>query len=309
MNHPLVMQTEDLQAFLATVEGGSLSAAARTLGVPKSTISRRLTRLEDELGVQLIARGSRSLQLSDLGEELHRRAAPVLADLDEIARTLRDQGSEPVGELRVAVPEDLSMAFMGALAGRLLRLHPKLQLRVSSSNRLVDLIAEGVDVALRVHMNPLASVASLKVRRLGKVELAAYAAPSYLESAPSLRRPADLGAHPCLTMASLGTRWTLTRARPEEREQIEVHAAMLTNDHFALRDAACEGAGVCVAPSFLCTQAVAEGRLVRVLPRWSLQNASLSMLWPNARVRSPRVQAFIDVAVEFFAEVPGLSQR
>ena len=296
------MRTEDLEAFFAIVEQGSLTAAARQLGVPKSTISRRLSRLEEELAMQLVLRTPRSTQISDLGRQLYRSGQPLLADLDEIARELRDQGGEPVGPLRVSAPEDLTTALMGRLCGRVLLRYPGLEVRMFAANHAVDLLADGIDVAVRIHLTPLADVHSLKVRRLGEVDIGLFAAPRYLEEHPRLRRPEQLPRHRCLTMASLGPAWSLRDARSGREAAVRVTPAMLSNDHHALRDAACEGAGITVAPAFLCAEAVAAGRLVRVLPRWSIGTATLSLLWPATRLRSPRIRAFVELAAEFFAE-------
>lgn len=298
------MHTEDLRAFFAIVDKGSLTAAARALGVPKSTIGRRLSRLEEDLDAQLVIRTPRRTQITDLGLRLHRGGEPVLAILDELRRDLRDEGTEPKGQLRISAPEDLATAYMGRLCGRFLLRYPRVDLQLVGSNLSVELLADGFDVALRIHFGTLPDAASLKARRLGTIDVGPHASPAYLAEHGEPRRPEDLARHRCLSMTAVGPAWSLHHARSGRAVKVEIDTAMASNDHHALRDAACEGAGIAAIPSFLSAEAVADGRLVRVLPAWSLQTATLSMLWPATRHLSPRVRAFVDVAASFFAASP-----
>ena len=157
-------------------------------------------------------------------------------------------------------------------------------------------------MAFRIHFAQLPPVTGLKLRRLGHVEFGLYAAPSYLDRHCTLRRPDDLSAHLCLTMASVGRRWQLVHARSGQTQRVEFRPSLVSNDHHALRDATIAGAGIGLAPSFLCHDAVEAGELVRVLPRWSVERATLSMLWPATRQRSPRVQAFVELATSYFKQ-------
>src|SRR5690606_11309583 len=150
------MSLEDLASFVAAADQGSLTGAAHALGVPKSTISRRLARLEEALGQQLAWRTSRTFRLTEAGEALYRRSAPALLDLDEALGAARDASTEPAGALRITAPVDLGgSAPMAEAMVRFAQTWPRLQLEVDLSDRVVDLVAEGVDVACRLHTGPL----------------------------------------------------------------------------------------------------------------------------------------------------------
>ncbi|MCA9719115.1 MAG: LysR family transcriptional regulator [Myxococcales bacterium] len=297
------MRTEDLRALFTVVETGSLTAAARRLKIPKSTLGRRLNRLEDELDAQLVIRTPRRTQITELGRRLHAQGEPLLAELDDLRQRVLDRPAAPSGELRVSAPEDLATALMGGLCGRFLLDFPKVQVVLVASNAAVNLLADGFDVALRIHLGALADATSVRTRRLGAVEVGLFAAPRYLEGRARPRAPADLSRHALLSMDAVLPSWRLHRARDDASAQLVVRAAMRSNDHHALRDAALAGAGIASLPGFLCSEALAAGALVRVLPTWTLQtSATLSLLWPATRHVSPRVRAFIDAAVAFFAE-------
>ncbi len=295
------MNTSDLRAFHAVVEVGTLSGAAAQLEVPKSTIGRRLSRLEEELDLQLVIRTSRKIRITSVGMRLHRMTLPVVAELDEVKSALLDEAEAPRGNVRIAVPEDVSTVWMGELCGRVLRKHPELSMQLVSSTVPVNLLADGFDVALRIHLGSLADVTSIKARTLCTVDVGLYASPGYVAENPRLRRPADLASHACLSMASLGPTWDLQRG--SDGYAVRPNRAMTSNDHHALRDAASAGCGIAVLPSFLCAGDVAEKRLVRVLKTWSLRKATLSLLWPNTRYLSPRLRVFLDEAVDFFSEM------
>lgn len=295
------MNTSDLRAFHAVVELGTLSGAAAMLEVPKSTIGRRLSRLEAELDLQLVIRTPRKITITSVGMRLHRMSLPVLAELDEVKSALLDEAEQPKGDLRIAVPEDVATVWMGELCGRVIHKHPKLRIQLVASTEPVNLLADGYDVALRIHIGSLADVTSIKARPLCKVDVGLYASPSYVEQHTRIRRPHDLGSHACLSMASLGPTWTLHKSRDEQA--IKPNRALTSNDHHAIREAACAGAGVAVLPSFLCTRELAEKRLVRVLKSWSIREARLSLLWPNTRYLSPRTRVFLDEAIDFFSSV------
>lgn len=291
------MRTEDLQAFFAVVETGSLTRAAKRQQLPKSTLSRRLDRLEEELDRQLLVRTPRRTQITAVGHQLYERAEPLLAELDELQAQVTDEPAEPRGAIRVAAPEDVTTALLGRLCAGFLRAHPKVQVSLLSSNVAVDLLAESFDVAVRVHMSRLAPTSSLKVKRLATVPLGLYAAPTYIDQHRALRNPTGLQEHPLLAMAALTPTWTLTHAtRPEAK--LQVAPRLVSNDHHALLDAAREGAGVVLLPVFVASRAIETGALRRVLPRWAPPPGTMSLLWPTTRHTAPRVRAFLDYALQ-----------
>ncbi len=298
------VRTEDLRAFFQIAETGSLTAASTALGVPKSTVSRRLSRLEDDLQAQLVLRTPRAVQLTELGLLLQRQGAPALASLDEVQRAVRDRGDAPTGPLRVSAPSDLATSHLGTLLGDFVIEYPEVDVMLEASNEFVDLIGHGFDIALRIHVHPLASVSSLRTRRLVGLARGLYAAPGYLEQHGTPRRPNDLGTHACLTMAAHARHWEMDRVRGEGHHTFQVTPRFLSSDHHSLRQAAELGAGIATLPTFLGEVGVCNETLVRVLPGWSMGTSTLSALWPTTHHTSPRVRAFVDAAAAFFNPAP-----
>ena len=302
-NH-VEVHTEDLRAFFMVVESGSLTAAARRLAIPKSTLGRRLTRLEETLDRQLVIRTPRHTEITDAGRRLYERGEPLLTSLDELGSALMDRPSEPSGELRVAAPPDVAAALLGRLCGEFTRRYPKVQVSLTASSAVVDLLSDGFDVALRVHFDDLPDNAALRVRRLGTVDVALFATPGYLEERGTPRTPKNLQRHALLTMARLPRSWSLVHARSDRAVRLRINPKISCNDHQALLGAALADAGIATLPEFLCAEAVTEGRLKRVLPAWALRTAHVSLLWPDARHVVPRLRAFLDFAIEAFADRP-----
>lgn len=298
------VRTEDLRAFFQIAETGSLTAASTALGVPKSTVSRRLSRLEDDLQAQLVLRTPRAMQLTELGQLLHRQGSPALASLDEVRRAVRERGDAPTGPLRISAPNDLATSHLGALLGDFMVEYPEVDITLEASNGFVDLIGHGFDVALRIHLLPLASVSSLRTRRLVALARGLYASPQYLEQHGTPRRPEDLQKHACLTMAAHARHWELQRVRGEGQRTLDVSPRFLSSDHHSLRQAAEVGSGIATLPTFLGEVGVCDETLVRVLPGWSLGTSTLSALWPTTHHTSPRIRAFVDAAAAFFNPAP-----
>lgn len=304
------MSLENLASFVTAVDQGSLTGAAKVLGVPKSTVSRRLARLEETLGQQLVLRTSRAFRLTEAGEALYRRSAPALLDLDLAMEATRDAATTPVGALRVTAPVDLgsSAPFASAMA-RFAARWPRLRLSVDLSDRLVDLVAEGVDVACRLHTGPLEDRASLKVRRLMPLAMGLFATREYLERAGRPDSVSALETH-ALVRLDRGEHTGRPRgANPlpffEELAPHEGGAAAtgrslgLTTSSMSFAAAAvASGAGIGLLPRL-----VAEGLptpVEQVLPELELAAPTLSLVWPSSRQLSPRVRAFVDFMAETF---------
>ncbi len=298
------MRTEDLRVFFQIAETGSLTSAATALGIPKSTVSRRLSRLEDELHAQLVLRTPRAVQLTEMGQLLHRQGAPALACLDDVRRVVQERSEAPRGPLRLSVPNDLATAHVGGLIGGFVDAYPEVDVLLDASNAFIDLISQGFDVALRIHAGPLASVSSLRARKLVALQRALYAAPSYLERSASLRRPDDLRRHACLTVAAHARSWELQKVRGQGQVRVALTPRIVSSDHHSIRQAAEAGVGIATLPTFLGEVGVCDARLVRVLPGWSLGASTLSAVWPTTHHTSPRVRAFVDAAADYFSPPP-----
>lgn len=283
------MALDDLQAFVRVAETRSFTETGAALGLPRSTVSRRIARLEDELGVQLFLRTTRKVALTELGRVLFERCRGPVDDLEGMAALLADAQDAPSGALRVSMPVDLGSVFGGTIVEAFSRRYPEVRVEATTSDRFVDLIEEGVDVALRVSSKPLSDSSSLVARRLAVLPTFLFSSDRYLDGHAALRRPADLSRHRIVGSAAL-RRWRLTHVRRGTVETLSATPDLRLENLFMVRDALAAGAGVGWIPSFLS----AGTELKRVLPTWELPSATVWAVWPLARQLSPTVRAFVD---------------
>jgi DNA-binding transcriptional LysR family regulator len=288
----MVRDFNDLQFFAAVVLNDGFSAAARVLGLPKSRISRRVALLEERLGVRLLDRSTRGLGLTEVGQQVyeHARAAIIEAEAAEEA-ALRMQ-SEPRGLVRLSCPLGLQGAIAGPLPG-FLAAHPQLRVQCVATNRRVDLIHEGVDVAIRVRER-LDTDADLQVKRIGLSRRILVASPKLLATAGVPTSPADLANFPILHQEEQsGDSWLLT-AENGETVSLPVEPRVASGSFEILMEAARQGAGITLLPARYCQDALAAGALVRVLPDWSGTDGILHLVFASRRGMLPSVRAVID---------------
>ena len=290
----LMRDFNDLQFFAAVVVHRGFSSAARALGLPKSRVSRRVALLEERLGVRLLDRTTRGLGLTQVGQQVfeHARAAVIEAEAAEEA-ALRMQ-TEPRGLVRLSCPLGLQGAIAGPLPG-FLAAHPQLRVQCIATNRRVDLIHEGVDVAIRVRER-LDTDADLQVKRIGVSRRILVASPSLLAAAGVPMLPADLAKFPILHQdEQSGGTWDLT-TESGETCSIPVEPRLVSGSFDILMTATCQGAGITLLPAKYCQDALAAGSLVRVLPEWSGTDGILHLVFASRRGMLPSVRAVIDFA-------------
>lgn len=289
--------SEDFDAFVAIVDAGSISAAARALGVPRATLSRQLGRLESRLGVRLLNRTTRSLVLTRAGAALYPRARSLLEEAHAAVAAVQRLDDVPRGLLRLS-SAPLTSPVLGALVSAFLRAYPEVQVELHTTTRHVDLAAEQIDVALRggVVQDP-----GLIARRLFRTDMLAVAAPEYLRLNGTPENPEDLTRHSCLRGFIEGARpatsWPLVHGG-----KIEVDGPLVTNDLSALLEAAVQGLGVALLPQPLVQTEVAKGRLVEILKGVVGLEVSLSLVWLEREFMDPKVRRFVDLAVEWAAD-------
>ncbi|GGY16902.1 LysR substrate-binding domain-containing protein [Paludibacterium paludis] len=289
----------DLFYFAKVVEHGGFMAASRVLGIPKSRLSRRVADLETRLGVRLLHRTTRRLALTAIGGNVYQHCQAMLAEATAAEELVERVTAEPRGLIRVSCPELLSKVLLGPILPRFLAGHPKVRLHLESTNRRVDLIEEGVDVAIRVR-NVLEDNASLVARPLGATELVLVASPTLIEHHGTPSSPAALSAWPCLTMIRPNStgEWVL-RDDQGKTIQLTIEAPRLvTDDLQVLRDATLAGCGIAALPRFLCEAFLADGRLIRLFPDYDIPYGILHAVFPTRRGLSPAVRVFIDFLVE-----------
>jgi DNA-binding transcriptional LysR family regulator len=289
MDEPL--ETAELLAFAKTVEARSLSRAAAELGVPRATVSRRLARLEERLGVRLLRRTTRSLTLTDAGEALLRHARIVLDAVHHAEASVRSEGGAIRGELRVSVPP-LSGTSFSAMICEFAEKHPEVRLHVHSTTTHVDLQRGGYDVALRAGT---ALEPGLVARTLARSPVFAVASPAYLAAHGTPRTRRDLRRHRCLMGFARGelpqTQW------PSAGGTFQVEGALFANDIQLLRDAALAGLGIAVLPLLSVGPHLERGELVHVLPDAIRGESHVAVVYQEREFLPPQVRAFIDALV------------
>lgn len=290
------MDIPSLKAFVKVVQLGSFTRAADALNTQKAHLSRVITQMERELGVRLLERTTRSLSLTEIGREFFERAIGILASVDDAQRAVQRAQGEPRGTLRLTCGVEFGMIAVSGWIERYLSLHPQVRVDADFTARLVDIVHEGFDLAVRV--GPLAD-SSLMARRLGELHYAVYASPSYLARRGTPQAPAQLSSHDTLAFSggSHQATWTLMRDGADE-QRVALQPRLKANNVFAVRDAAQAGLGIALLPRIVADETVRSGGLVPILTDWTPPRVPVHAVFASARYLTPKVRAFIDLAIE-----------
>lgn len=288
---------EDMRLFTQVLESGSFTAAADQLGVSKQFISRRIMALEARLGVRLLNRSTRRLDITPLGHAYHEAALRLLGEVEQVEQSIAGQQGQPRGTLRLSAPLSFAVEHLSGLFPLFMQRYPQVCVEVDLSDRSVDLLAEGFDLALRIGE---LEDSSLIARRIAEVERVWVCSPGYVAERGTPENPAALAGHACLPYGHGRTsQWRFER--DGKVELIPVTGRLRANNGEVLRDAAIAGLGITYLPLFIVKDALADGRLTRVLDLWRPPSLALSALYPQHRQGSRAVQ----VLVEFLREQLG----
>jgi DNA-binding transcriptional LysR family regulator len=294
----------DLLIFANVAEAGSFSRAAERIGLPKSTVSRRIALLEDRLGERLILRTTRRLTLTELGEHLLAHARRIGDEVDAVLALTEHRRTEPSGRLRVSMPGDLATLLLTDMLATFVARHPAVTLQLDLSPRHVDLLGEGFDIAVRT--GALADDALLAARRLAVFPIGLYAAPTYLAEHGDPATPDDLTHHRALCLVGRDgetTRWNLgSGAAHWEGLPADRTAANSPEILVGLADA---GAGIAAVPDCYAACGLERGTLRRVLPAWSLPAQTAWAVFPGRRLMPAKTRTFIDMLQESLSGAPG----
>ncbi|MBT8052936.1 MAG: LysR family transcriptional regulator [Xanthomonadales bacterium] len=294
-------QFEEMRNFVRVVEAGSISKAAEQLGIAKSGVSRRLVELESRLGVRLLNRTTRRSSLTESGQAYYRGAVKLLTDVSELEASTADSGALLKGTLRLAVPLSFGLRHLAPAMDEFLKAHPELKINIDFSDRQIDLVGQGVDLAIRI-----ADLrdSSLQARRICPIRILLCASPAYLEQHGVPRLPDDLRDHRVLHYDLGGGPVLKLQDGQGEEHAVQIRPAMVANNGDFLRDMAMAGHGIILTPSFIAWEAVAAGDLVSVMPDFCPQQRSAYAVYPQTRYLSRRARTFIDFLVERFGERP-----
>lgn len=284
----------DMLLFAEVVERGGFAAAGRALGLPKSRLSRRVAGLEAQLGVRLLQRTTRKLSLTEVGEAYLRHCQALRESAQAAADTVAQVQTEPRGTLRVACPVTLAQTVLAELMPAFLARYPLVRMELLVNNRVVNLVEEGVDVALRVRTT-LEDSGSLVVKRLGDDAPVLVASPALLARQGTPTTLDELSRLDSMAMSTTDGRASIPLTDPDGKETVLQHTPRyVADDLLTLHVAALAGTGMCWLPSYMCEDDLRQGRLVRLLPDWQTPRGLVHAVFPSRRGLTPAVRCFLD---------------
>lgn len=291
----------DLYYFVQAVDHGGFAPASRALGIPKSKLSRRVAALEERLGVRLLQRSTRHCSVTEIGQTYYEHCKAMLVEAEAAQEAIDSVRAEPAGVIRMTCPIALLHAHIGGMLADFMVRYPKITVHLEATNRRVDLLGEGVDVALRVRPPPLED-SDLIMRVLSDRGLCLVASPKLVEKFGKPAVPADLNGWPSLGLGvpQQSYSWALYGENGAE-SSIYHSPRYVTTDMIALRSAAVAGVGVVQLPILVVEEQLRSGELVRLLPGWSPHRDIIHVVFPSRRGLLPSVRALIDALAEFYA--------
>lgn len=297
-----MLNLNDLLVFVRVVDHGGFAAAGRALGIPKSTLSKRLSELEKEVGVRLVQRTSRSFAVTEIGREFHRHAAAMLIEAEAAENVIKGRLAVPSGTVRITASLPIAQFRLAPLLPRLAASYPKIRIMLDVSDRFVDMVQEGFDIALRNHFAPLPD-ADLVQRRIDYDPAWLVASTDYVREKGVPSRPEEANGLDGLMASSSDRAWTLHDGKGAVAEVVP-SPRYIANETVSLREAARAGLGVaCLASSF-CAPLIESGALVRILPGWTGRGVATTLLMPHRRGQLPSVRAVADHLIAELSQPP-----
>jgi DNA-binding transcriptional LysR family regulator len=286
------MDLNDIIVFTKVVETKSFTGAADALGLPKSTVSRKLAQLEERLGVRLVQRTTRKLALTEIGEAYYERCSRIVSDIHAAEQLVTDMQATPRGRLRITASVDFSTRYLGEIIAGFLAIHPDINVELEGTDRLVDLIDEGFDLAVRFGPMP---ESTLIARRIGALALVLCASPTYLarRGTPSSIDELDEHDHILFTPTSRNQTWTLVGPQ-EATYEFGRPARFASNNFGSVVDVARSGTGISLISEFMIADDLKRGSLVPVLPEWRTRPSEVHAVYPARQNLPPRLTLFLD---------------
>jgi DNA-binding transcriptional LysR family regulator len=287
----------DVLAFVRVVETGAFARAAERMGIAKSILSRRVARLEEQLGARLLTRSAHGAQPTEVGQAYFERASNVLAELEAAQEVVAEAVTQVAGPLRMSAPISFGVLHLAPALAEFAALHPKVELDISFEDKRVDLIAGGFDLAVRIGM---LQDSALIARRIAPVRKVPVASPAYLERRGRPQHPRDLAEHDLMVYGNeqwrfrVGNRW----------EQVRLQPRLRADNGEMLRAAAVAGLGICILPSFIAASEIQSGGIEVLLKDFPMEESGLHVVMPPGRAMTARVRALVDFLVARFGPEP-----
>lgn len=296
-----MLDLNDLHYFAQVVEHGGFAPAGRALGVPKSKLSRRIALLEERLGVRLIQRSTRHFSVTEIGQTFHAHCKAMLVEAEAAQEAIELTRSEPRGIVRMTCPVALLDAIVAPILADFMVEHPRVEVHLEATNRRVDVIGEGIDVALRVRPPPLQD-SDLVLRTLAERSQCLVASPALIERFGAAQGPADLSRYPSLDLGVPQDEHVWNLIGPDGAQASVRHRPrLITRGMFALRTAAVAGVGVVQLPTMMITKQQARGELVQVIPDWRPRQEIVHAVFASRRGLLPSVRTLIDYLADRFS--------
>jgi DNA-binding transcriptional LysR family regulator len=294
----------EMAAFVAVVDASSFVGAVDTLRISKAAVSRYVDSLEQRLGVRLLHRTTRKLSLTEEGRLFYQRAREILGAMDDAEAEVSSRTQAPSGLVRVNVPLSFGMSHLAPLWGDFMSEYPRIDLDVTLNDRVVDLVEEGYDLAVRISTLP---DSSLVCRKLAETEMLLCASPDYLERHGAPTHPKELAAHRVLAYTLFAGRDEWQFAGPEGEVIVRTRARVYSNNGDTCRAIALRGGGVILQPSFMIGEDLRRGALVRILPEYRSVDLGIYAVYPSRKQLPPKVRALIDFLAQAFLVPPWVS--
>ncbi|MER8712682.1 LysR substrate-binding domain-containing protein [Mesorhizobium sp. M1295] len=297
-----MLNLNDLLVFVQVVDHGGFAAAGRALGIPKSTLSKRLSELEKAIGVRLVQRTSRSFTVTEIGRDFHRHAAAMLIEAEAAEHVIKGRLAEPSGTVRITASLPIAQFRLAPILPRLAASYPKVRIMLDVSDRFVDIVQEGFDIAIRNHFAPLPDT-ELVQRRIDYDPAWLVASLDYIRKNGMPSRPEEANGLDRIMASSSERVWTLHDGQGVVAE-VTPSPRYIANETVSLREAARAGLGVaCLAGSF-CAPLIESGALVRILPDWTARGVATTLLMPHRRGQLPSVRVVADHLIAELSQRP-----
>lgn len=286
------MNLNEIAIFVKIVESGSFVAAAKSLEMPKSTVSAKLSSLEKRLGTTLIVRTTRKLNVTPAGKQYYEKCLEAISLLNQAEIQVAEQLSAPYGQLKITAPVELGLSLLPEILTQYNRKYPNVKVEVLLTDRYVDLVAEGVDLAIRVG---LLSDSSLMAKKLGTVYFAPFAGKSLAKGLTKVKHPEEIVTYNFLHFNNFQAK-SIHLTNSKDDYELKVNSNFVSNDLHLIKKMAIQNLGIAFLPTFLCLQETNSGSLVRILKNWSLEKRPIHLVYPAQKFQSPNLSSFNELA-------------